>query len=41
VIGDIPYGVAISLEVAPELDVAAYEEVAARARLAVVVAPHP
>jgi hypothetical protein len=37
----VPYGVAISLEVAPELDVAVYQEVAARVRLAVVVAPPP
>jgi Subtilase family len=37
----IPYGIAISLQVAPELDVRVYQEVAARVRPAVVVAPRP
>ena len=37
----IPYAVAISLEVAPELGVEVYEEVAARLRQQVRVAPRP
>lgn len=35
----IPYGVAISLEVAPELGVDVYEEVSARVRPPVAVRP--
>ena len=37
----VPYGVAISLEVAPELGVDVYEAVAARVRPAVAVAALP